>query len=366
MRVVSLSRCHRLPVRVPDGISVLLKATPDVHPPIFASIPAVRRQGRADRGGIRIGHAPLPGARACRRSAGSRLGALLLATIAGGCAGDSPPREQDGFIEVVDDIGHMVRLSAPARRVVSLIPGRTDVILALGAQDRLVARTHYDADQRIAHLPSLGDALTPSVEWLAVREPDLVIAWPDRQSRSVVTRLEDLGIPVYASNVESIEGARKSIVDIGALLGLRPRADSLVGRLDAVLDSIRTLTVAAPRPTVLYLIGLDPPQAAGPGTFIDEMIDIAGGVNALSDATALWPSVSVEDVLARQPHIIIVSTATAAPHQVIATLRSQPGWRDMSAVVAGRLHVVDASVMNRPGPALIDAVRILAVVIDRS
>jgi iron complex transport system substrate-binding protein len=96
------------------------------------------------------------------------------------------------------------------------------------------------------------------------------------------------------------------------------------------------------------------------------MIDIAGGVNALSDATALWPSVSVEDVLARQPHIIIVSTATAAPHQVIATLRSQPGWRDMSAVVAGRLHVVDASVMNRPGPALIDAVRILAVVIDRS
>ena len=284
---------------------------------------------------------------------------LSLALIA--CAGDAPPRAAEApAIEVIDDIGHTVRLPRPAERVVSLIPGRTDVILALRAEDRLVARTRYDEDPRIAHLPSLGDALTPSVEWLALQEPDLVIAWPDRQSRSVVTRLEELGIPVYSSGVESIAGARSSIADIGKLLGLQTRADSIITRLDAVVDSVRSAHSDGDHPSVLYLIGLEPPQAAGPGTFIDEMIVVAGGTNALSDAAALWPSVSIEDVLARQPDVVIVSTATESAEQILANLRTRPGWRTLSAVHDNRVHIVDAGLMNRPGPAMIDAVRILA------
>lgn len=284
--------------------------------------------------------------------------ALLLCVA---CGGDAPSRDATSYaIEVVDDAGRTVRLDAPARRVVSLIPGRTDVILALGAEDRLVARTRYDEDPRIAHLPSLGDALTPSVEWLALQEPDLVIAWPDRQSRSVVTRLDELGIPVYSSGVESIAQARSSILDIGELLGLPDRADSIVRLLDTVLDSVRDAHAEGTRPTVLYLIGLEPPQAAGPGTFIDEMITVAGGRNVLADASALWPSISVEDIMARQPDVVIVSTATEAPAAILENVRARAGWRSLSAVRNGRVHVVDASLMNRPGPALIDAIVVLA------
>ncbi|MGH7503501.1 MAG: ABC transporter substrate-binding protein [Longimicrobiales bacterium] len=310
---------------------------------------------------MRVGTSPSPYRRLpVRAPDGIVVFWLFIALVA--CVSEAPARSDAdrAGIEVVDDIGRSVRLPAPAQRIVSLIPGRTDIILALGAADRLVARTRYDEDARIADLPSLGDALTPSVEWLAMQKPDLVIAWPDRQSRSIVMRIIELGIPVYASDVESIGDARTSIVEIGAMLGLETRADSLVGRLDAVLDSVRMHVPAGSTPSVLYLIGLDPPQAAGPGTFIDELIDVAGGTNILADAPVLWPSVSVEDVLARQPDVIIVSTATEVPARIIENLRSQPGWRDMMAVVAGRVHVVDANVMNRPGPALIDAVRILA------
>jgi iron complex transport system substrate-binding protein len=285
---------------------------------------------------------------------------LPLALALTACTADGPERSQAPAIEVVDDAGRTVRLAAPARRVVPLIPGRTDVILALRAEDRLVARTRYDEDPRIAHLPSLGDALTPSVEWLALQEPDLVIAWPDRQSRSVVTRLEELGIPVYSSGVESIAGARSSILDIGKLLGLSGRADSIVNRLDTVLDSVRSAHETGSHPSVLYLIGLDPPQAAGPGTFIDEMVRLAGGVNVLADASALWPSVSVEDMLARQPDVIIISTATESPRRVLDNLRVRPGWRTLAAVREDRVYLVDPGRMNRPGPALIEAVRLLA------
>jgi iron complex transport system substrate-binding protein len=90
------------------------------------------------------------------------------------------------------------------------------------------------------------------------------------------------------------------------------------------------------------------------------MIAVAGGTNALSDAAALWPSVSIEGVLARQPDVVIVSTATESVQQILANLRTGPGWRTLTAVRDNRVHVVDAGLMNRPGPALIDAVRILA------
>ena len=263
-------------------------------------------------------------------------------------------------IEIVDAAGRTVRLAAPARRVVSLVPGATDVVLALGEAERLVARTRYDVDGRIAHLPSLGDALMPSVEWITAQRPELVIAWPDRQSRTVVTRLEELGIPVYAWRAESLAAARTGIAQVGALLGVAARADSMVAALDSTLDAVQASVRALPRRSVLYIIGLDPPQAAGPGTFVHEMIAVAGGVNAFADAGALWPTISVEEALRRQPDVVILSTASPDPERLREQLRVQPGWRNMHAVREGRLYTVDASVMNRPGASLGRAVAILA------
>lgn len=260
---------------------------------------------------------------------------------------------------MTDNTGHVVELAEPARRVISLVPARTDLILALGAADRLVARTAFDGDARLADLPSTGDALSPSIEWLAERRPDLVIAWPDAGSRAVVSRLDALSVPVYTSRVETLEELRSTVHDIGRLLGLEDAADSVQRTLDDAFGAVRRAVDGKPRPRVLYAIALDPPVAAGPGTFIQELIEAAGGENAMADAPMRWPQVSLEYLLADGADVLIIATNRKRP-DALDDLRTRPGWRDMEPVRSGRVHVVDADLFNRPGPSLAEAIAELA------
>jgi len=264
------------------------------------------------------------------------------------CAG--PPDATGAAIEVVDDAGEHVRLDAPAQRIVSLVPARTDLIVALGAADRIVARTQFDEQPELADVPSVGNALTPSVEWLMAQRPDLVVAWPDQQQRTVVTRLRELGVAVYASGVESLADVDRSIADLGILLGLDIRADSLRAAIAAQLDSAAAIARANEPPAVVYLIGLDPAVAAGPGTYIDEILDIAGARNIFGDpGLPLWPTVSLEEVVRRQPEHLLLAVGAAADTATLRALSSRPGWRDITAVRKGNVHALDPDLFNRPG-----------------
>lgn len=277
--------------------------------------------------------------------------AALAALALAGCGG-AP--EHGGAMAVEDAAGREVRLEAPAQRVISLIPSVTDVIVSLGAAGRLVARTDYDTDPRLADLPSVGGGLTPSLEWLASREPDVVIAWPDATSRSVVSRLEALDIPVYAAASETIADALKVTADLGVLLGLQHAADSLTAYIEDGLDAVRRAVAGQPRPTVLYLIGRDPIMAAGPGTFVDELIRVAGGRNVLDDLGILWPQVALEEVVRRDPDIIVVAQAPMEA-DLLRHLRAAPGWRALTAVAEGRVYQVDPYTFNRPAPSMVGA-----------
>lgn len=262
-------------------------------------------------------------------------------------------------VAVTDDVGREVALPHPARRVVSLIPAQTQIVVQLAGADVLVARTQWDLDPALAHLPSAGNALTPSIEWIAALRPELVVAWPDAQSRDVVHRLEDIGIPVFASRVESVADVHATIARLGTLLGRDAEAAALSASLDAQLDSVRAFAAAHPTRSVLYLLNADPPMAAGPGTFVDELITVAGGRNIFADMRQLWPQVSLEEIVRRQPDVIIRPTEGAL-HDPLAGLGSRPGWRELAAVRAGRVHGVDPNLYNRPGPGMGEAARGLA------
>lgn len=292
---------------------------------------------------------------------------MILAVIlaASACGSPDTPHPAPGGaaatgVGVVDDAGRTVVLSGPAQRVISLIPAQTEVILRLAGPGVLVARTRWDTDSALAGLPSVGNALTPSVEWLAARRPDLVIAWPDAQSRDVVRRLDDVGIPVYASRVESVAEVRTMIRRLGVLLGRTAAADSLDAAIAAELESVRRLVAGRPERSVLYLLNADPPMAAGPGTYVDELIRLAGGRNVFADLRQLWPQVALEEIIARQPDVIIRPSERGLDDPV-AGLAGRPGWRELDAVRAGRVHVVDPDFYNRPGPRVGAAARGLAV-----
>ena len=285
-----------------------------------------------------------------------RLISLLFALALVACDGeraDAPAVAADRAraVTVQDDANVAVRLDAPARRVVSLVPSVTDVVLALGLQDRLIARSDYDLDARIAHLPSVGPALTPNLEWLASEAPDLVIAWRDVEGRALVERIGALGIPVYSSRLEDVPTSLSTIERIATLLGEPERGDSLSAALEARLDSVRAATRSSARPTVLYLVGGEPPYAPGSKTFVDQLIDIAGGRNLLADMGDGWHSVSVEEIVRRDPDVIVIPVHGGESASADA-LMSSPGWRDLRAVREGRAHEVDGELFGRPGPLL--------------
>ncbi|MEX2285212.1 MAG: helical backbone metal receptor [Gemmatimonadota bacterium] len=260
-------------------------------------------------------------------------------------------------IVVLDHAQRTVRLDSAAQRVISFMPAVTDMLLALGAQDRLIARTAFDTDARIAHLPSTGNALTPSLEWVAAQKPDLVIAWPDQPSRSVVGRLSELGVPVYAAVTETNADVMKTIRDLGLLLGLETPADSLTHAITSQLDAVRASVQSRPRARVVYVLSIEPLMVAGPGTYIDELIAVAGGENVFSDGSARWSQVSLEELLKRTPAAIVIATDSG---DALARVRALPAWRNLAAVREGRVIGVDPNLFNRPGPAIPAAARELA------
>lgn len=279
------------------------------------------------------------------RTSGRTLWVVSLSLVLSSCAGGEPAARQ----------------GAP-QRIISLIPSATETIMALGAGDRLVARTDYDIDPLLAHLPTLGGGLTPSLEQLTLLDPDLVVAWPDNLSRSLSGRLGDLGITLYMPQAQSLEDVYKTTRELGRILDRQAAADSLNRDIRMSLAQLASETAELERPGVFYVVWHDPPTAAGPGTYIHELIEIAGGQNIFFDAPALWPQVSMEEVVRRNPDILIFPHGEG-PSLEVAQLQRMVGWRDLEAVRQGRVVTVDAYLFNRPGPRVVEAARRLADII---
>ncbi len=295
-----------------------------------------------------------------RTTTGTFAAALLLAL--GGCApADSSQTAAQAAapISVTDDVGQVVTLASPAHRVISMIPAQTEIVKILGGVDHLVARTQWDTDPALAHLPSTGNALSPSVEWLVAQHPDLVIAWPDNDARNVINQLRPLGIPVYSSRVETLPEITSMIRRIGTLLGEDARADSLVRSIDAQMDSVRAAVAGRKPVTVLYALSIDPPMAAGANTFVGSVIQAAGGVSLFAEMKQLWPQVSLEEIVKRQPDVILLPVGESASGSAKA-LRTLPGWRDLEAVKSGRVYEVNADLFHRPGATVGEAARTTA------
>jgi iron complex transport system substrate-binding protein len=287
-------------------------------------------------------------------------GGLALALAGCGAPPDSPP---GGTRHTrTDDAGRVFDLSTPPARVISLVPSATEMIVALGAADRLVARTRYDQAPELAHLPSLGGGLDPNLEAVMALRPDLVVVTPDSDLRATVRRLEALGIPVFSGRSGTVEDLRRLAENLGAVLGGESMA-----RADAFLDSLRVGLAALerradtlPRPSVLYLVWHDPPMAAGPGSYLDDLVRAAGGRSTFDDQPTAWPTVSVEEILRRDPDWVVLAEGDAAAGERLRWIQAAPGWRDLRAVREGRVAVVEADLFNRPGPRILEAARTLA------
>jgi iron complex transport system substrate-binding protein len=245
-----------------------------------------------------------------------------------------------------------------ARRIVSLFPSATDLLVALGAHDRLVGRTSYDADPALRTLPLVGDAATPSLEAIVRLAPDVVIAWDAVNDDYVREPLAANGIPTISLQAIDTADIFHSIATLGRIAGRDSAAVALAARLRAELDTIRRSVAHRPRRSVFYVAWHDPPMTAGPGTFTGQLVELAGGRMVFSELWTEWPTVSLEEVVRRQPEVLVVPTGDMPPISDDELARL-PGWRDLRAVRHRRIVRLPVELVNRPGPRIAEAARAL-------
>ena len=199
----------------------------------------------------------------------------------------STPAVRQAGIRVVDDAGDTVRLAAPARRVVSLIPASTELLFAIGADSAVVGRTSYcDYPAAAKAVPDLGDGIKPNIEAVLASRPDLVVLYNSGQNAAVAGRLRELGIAALRINTDALSSVPRVARMLGRLTGREQVADSLAAVFDTALASA-TQPPTARRPKVLLLVWEQPPMTIGRGSFLSELVERAGGENLFADVTVV-------------------------------------------------------------------------------
>ncbi len=246
-----------------------------------------------------------------------------------------------------DDAGRQHRFPSQPERIVSLVPSATSIVVALGAGALLVGRTDFDTDPAVADLPSVGGGLEPDMEVLLSLRPDLVFRFAGPSDPLTPRRLDEAGVPHFAVRPDGIDDVRRVIGAIGQATATVPAAESLLTRLDVELAEVRAATSGLEPIRVAYVLGGSPPWVSGPGTFIEELLELAGGVNVFSDLERVYAPVSVEDLVDRDLDLVLSPRGADLPRDA---LRAVP------------IRELDPSV-EIPGPELGRAARAVAAAI---
>lgn len=254
-----------------------------------------------------------------------------------------------------DDYGATIAATAPARRIVSLNPTTTEILFALGEGKRVIGRSRWDQWPEAARdVPALGDAIRPSVEQVLAARPDLVLLYASGDNRAAATAITGAGIPVVALRVDRIADFERCVRILGALTGQRDVAQVSIDSVRRTLDVVRQATQHVPRTSVFLHVWDNPLMAIGGGSFMSELVEIAGGHNVYADLPEPSPQVSFEDLVRRDPDAIL-----AGPLEV-SRLNADARWRSLRAVREGRVLAYDTSLVARPSMRLGEAARSLA------
>ena len=278
----------------------------------------------------------------------------------------APSREPSAElpINLIDDEGTAVTLAAAPRRIVSLTPAQTEILFALGAGDQLVGTVEDPVryPPAVAGVPTVGTFDDPDVEAIIGADADLVIAGGNGATPpAVIDRLRSLGVPVIVVYAPTVAAVLEDIRLTGAAIGGSAQAATLVTSMTAAIDRVAAATTAAPKPRVFYETG-DQPSIYGiaDDSVYAEMIELAGGSPITTGSASNW-EMPVETLIAADPEVIVLGdSAYGVTAEIVA---GRPGWATMSAVRTGAIRPINDILVTRPGPRLVEGLRLLAAAI---
>lgn len=246
--------------------------------------------------------------------------------------------------------GELPRFTSPPRRIVSMNPATTDLLFAVHAGPHVVGRSKWDLYPDSATLvPSLGDALRPNVEAVLGARPDLVILYASADNRPAYDRLRDAGVAVVALRIDRIEHFDRAARLLGRLTGHADAGAQVADSVQSTIARVRDATKGLSRPRVFWRIWDAPLITIGRGSFLSQLVDIAGARNVYEDIEAPSQQVTFEDVVRRDPEFVLVGPEGGE------VVTRDPAWRTIRAVREGRVRIVDTTLVGRPSVRLGEA-----------
>lgn len=267
-------------------------------------------------------------------------------------------------LTVIDGLGRTLTLDAPAVRIITLAASNTELLFAINAGTQIVGRDPFsDYPAEALAITDIGDTFVElNTELIVSLEPDLVLAaeiTPPEQ----VAQLEQVGIPVYwLGNPADFDGLYANITTLGQITDHEQDAADLIASLQQRVTTVdNALANVTERPSVFYELDASDPAApwtSGSGTFIDLIINRAGGVNAAAALQGSYAQFSIEQLLVENPDVILLGDSNygVTPENVA----QRAGWGALSAVQNSRVYPFDDNLISRPGPRLVDALEQIA------
>lgn len=248
-------------------------------------------------------------------------------------------------------------------RVASLAPSNTEIVAFLGAVDALVGVDDWsDWPPAVEQLPKLGPDLQIDLDRVERLEPDLVLAAASVPGmEQVVERVQQRELPTLVLAPDDLDGVLEDVERVAAALGVEDRGEELVAAMREELARLHELTRGGAAPSVYWEWWPDPPIAAGDRGWMPDVLNHAGATGAFEDVDAESPEVTLEQVKERAPDVCALCWQGAlAPVQSVDRLRQREGWETLEAVRAGRVLEMPEALYGRPGPRLVEGVRLLA------
>ncbi|PWB79325.1 MAG: ABC transporter substrate-binding protein [Candidatus Methylomirabilota bacterium] len=265
-------------------------------------------------------------------------------------------------LTVIDDAGRSVTLSGSPKRIMTLTPGHTEILFALGAGDRIVAVDQWSDFPSAAKGKPQIVPFNPNLEQVVRLNPDLILS--TYGGAEPLLPLQRYGISVMIFAPRTLEHLYRNILLIGRIVDAEARAEGLVRVMRQRVAAVTAKVRDAPRPQIFIEVdGADPdrPFTAGPGSFVDALVQLAGGVNVAAHSRTAWPEFSLEELVKADPDLIVLADPLAPSNpDALEQVARRPGWGRVRAVRLGRIATIDANLISRPGPRIVDGLERLA------
>jgi iron complex transport system substrate-binding protein len=289
---------------------------------------------------------------------------IVRACLGWVCAG--PLCAQALPLALTDDAGAVVRLPAPAKRIIALAPHIVENLFAIGAGDLLVGAVEYsDYPLAAAKVPRVGGYSRFDLEAIVAKKPDLVLAWKSGNPAAQIAQLKALGLPLYLSQPDRFEDVAHELRRLGALTGRQVEAERVAVSFQQRLDQLRAANAGKPKVSVFYQVWATPLMTIGGRQIISSAIDACGGENVFAGLSTLAGQVSVEAVLASDAEVFVAGgMAESSAQQGLDWLGSWRRWKQLTAVKRDNLFFVPADLMQRHTPRLLDGTERLCAHLD--